>query len=291
MAKSKTKFEIGMHYVRKVINSYVAQGKDVHYSATFINGKEKSKLVDHAPVKLLPLIGKNLKSETTDKIRIELFDGKEGTNPIWLHSIELKEAEKEPAGFQGLGEAEINRMVDERFRERKQQEEYEEFKKRVQELTEENQELQNTVDELEDKTANLEQELESKKQVRYYTGMLGDILESFGIAKDRIKKPIAELMGITDSEDKGQKQIEGIKADNSGIVDEKSNSTVSPRLSTEEQKRNEIISLISEYLKTTSNQTLANVFSIFSEIEQDSSIADKVIQLLTTLKNKENANV
>ncbi|HEY4789107.1 MAG TPA: bZIP transcription factor [Bacteroidales bacterium] len=291
MAKSKSKFEIEMGNIRNVISSYEEQGKDVHYSATFIKGREKAKLVDHAPVKLLRLVGKNLRYEKTDKIRIDLYDGKEAGQEMWFTFIELKEPEKEPAGFQGLGEAEINRMVDERFRERKQQEDYEEFKKRVQELTEENQELQNTIDQLEDKTSTLEQELESKKQIKYYAGMLGDILESFGIAKDRIKKPIAELMGITDRGDNAQKQIEGKKADNSGIVDEKSSITLSPPASTEEQKRNEIISLISEYLKTTSNQTLASVFSIFSEIEQDSSIGDKVIQFLTTLKNKENANV
>lgn len=291
MAKDKTKFEMDMGNLRNVIDSFQEQGKDVHYSATFIKGREKAKLVDHAPETLLRLVGKNMRYEKPDRIRIDLYDGKEAKQELWFTFLELKEPEKEPVSFQGLGEAEINRMVDERFREKVQQEEYEESKKRVQELTQENQELQNTIDELEDKTEKLEQELESKKQVRYYTGMLGDILESFGIAKDRIKKPIAELMGINDSENREQKQLEGKKADSSGIVEEKGTAAHSPPASTEEQKRSEIISLISEYLKTTSNQTLANVFSIFSEIEQDNSIADKVIRFINTSKTKEHANV
>jgi hypothetical protein len=91
-------------------------------------------------------------------------------------------------------------------------------------------------------------------------------------------------MGINDTDEKS-KSIEA-KTDNSGIVDEPKSAS-----STEEQKRTEIISLVAEYLKTTSNQTLANVFSIFSEIEADNSISDKIIQYINTLKNEEHAKV
>jgi predicted nucleic acid-binding Zn-ribbon protein len=287
------KYQTDMGNIRNVMNSYLEQGKDVLFSAIFVTGKNKAKLIDRASPKQLRLVSTNLKYEQPDKIRIEFYDGKEAVNPLWLKEIILKEPEpeKEQPGYNGLGEAEINRIVDERFMQRKQQAEYEELKEQVLDLTGENEQLQATLDELEDKNAKLEQELESKKQIRYYTGMLGDILESFGIAKDRIKKPIAELMGITDSDEKEQKQVEAKKDDRSGIVDEKGYSACSQPVSTEEQKRNEIISLISEYLKTTNNQTLADVFSIFSEIEQDSSLANKIIQYLTTLKTKDNANV
>jgi 23S rRNA maturation-related 3'-5' exoribonuclease YhaM len=114
--------------------------------------------------------------------------------------------------------------------------------------------------------------------------MLGDILESFGIAKDRIKKPIAELMGITDSEKPAQ--LDQAKTDQSGIVEDKQDNPTP-----EGQKRNEVITLISEYLASTSNQTLANVFGIFSEIEQDPVMADKIIQYVNTLKTTNHANV
>jgi len=282
----KNKYTLNLSNIRTKIRTYQEQGKDVLFSAIFITGKEKTKLVDRAPVGQLSLITKNLKCENPDKIKIELYDGKETSNPLWLKELILAqpEPEGEPTGFKGLGEVEINQIVDERFRERQRSAEYEELKERVMELTEENEELHDSIEELETENSRLEQELEAKKQIKYYAGMLGDIFESFGISKDRIKKPIAELMGISDKDEK-PKQLEA-KADNSGIVDE-----AKPSPTTEEQKRTEIISLIAEYLKSTSNQTLANVFSIFSEIEANNGIADKIIQYINTLKNEEHAKV
>jgi FtsZ-binding cell division protein ZapB len=281
----KNKYTLNLSNIRTKIRTFREQGKDVLYSAIFINGKEKVKLVDRAPVSQLSLVTKNLQCETPDKVRIELFDGKETPNPLWFKELPARqEIEVETQEFKGLGEAEINEIVDQRFRERQRNAEYENLKERVMELTEENEELHDSIEELENENSRLEQELEAKKQIKYYAGMLGDIFESFGISKDKIKKPIAELMGINDAEDK-PKSIEA-KADNSGIVDESK-----PTTSTEEQKRTEIISLIAEYLSTTSNQTLANVFNIFSEIEADNGIADKIIAYINTLKNEEHAKV
>jgi hypothetical protein len=280
----KNKYNLNLSNIRTKIRTYQEQGKDVLFSAIFITGKEKTRLVDRAPVAQLSLITKNLKCENPDKIRIELYDGKENPNPLWLKELAFThpEPKAEPTGFRGLGEVEINQMVDQRFRERQRNAEYETLKEQVMELTGENEELHDSIEELENENSRLEQELEAKKQIKYYAGMLGDIFESFGISKDRIKKPIAELMGINDKDEK-PKPLEA-KTDNSGIVDE-------TKPTTEEQKRIEIISLIAEYLKTTSNQTLANVFSIFSEIEADNGIADKIIVYINTLKNEEHAKV
>jgi hypothetical protein len=284
----KNKYTLNLSNIRTKIRTYQEQGKDVVFSAVFITGKEKTKLVDRAPVGQLSLITKNLKCENPDKIRIELYDGKENPNPLWLKELVLvppePETEPETPGFKGLGEAEISRIVDDRFKERQRNIDYEFLKERVMELTEENEELQDLIEELENENTRFEQELESKKQIKYYAGMLGDIFESFGISKDRIKKPIAELMGINDTDER-PKSIEA-KIDSSGIVDEPKSSP-----SEEEQKRAEIISLIAEYLKTTSNQTLTNVFSIFSEIEANNTIADKIIQYINTLKIENHDNV
>lgn len=279
---AKTRFQVFTGNVRKVINTYIKQGIDIFYSATFITGKEKIKLMDHAPESLFHLVSQNVKVEKPDKIKIELFDSKEATHSLWLRDFVFKEPEPErvQTGFMGLGEVEINRLVDERFRERKQQVEFEELKEQVIELTEENEALQETVDRLEEINETLQQELESKKQIRYYAGMLGDIFESFGIAKDRIKKPIAELMGINDP-DNTPKALENAEPDNSGIVEEPIKAA---NLTAEEKKRQEIISLIAEYLNASSNQTLAEVFSIFSEIEADTSMAAKILEHIQTLK-------
>jgi FtsZ-binding cell division protein ZapB len=188
------------------------------------------------------------------------------------------------SGFKGFGEADINRIVDERFRERQRASEYEELKERVLELTEENEELQDSLEQIEAENQKLTQEIEGKKQIKYYAGMLGDILESFGIAKDRVKRPLAELMGIQEAEGE-KKELNSPQSDASGIVEQKEN------LSPEESKRGEIISLISDYLRSTSNQTLASVFSIFSEIEANTTMAETILQFINQQKISSDAKI
>jgi hypothetical protein len=287
----KNKYSLNLSNIRTKIRTYQEQGKDVLFSAIFITGKEKSKLIDRAPVQQLSLITKNLKYENPDKVRIELFDGKDAVNPLWLKEIILampeSESETESTSFRGLGEAEISKIVDERFRERQRLAEYEQLKERVLELTGENEELRDTIEELENHASQVETELENKKQIRYYAGMLGDILESFGIARDKVKKPLAELMGLNDTVE-NTKSIEPKRDDSSGIVE-----TREPvkGLSAEEQKRNEIIALVAEYLKTTSNEILGAIFTIFSEVEQDNGLAPEIVGFINQKKEQHHAKV
>ena len=266
-----------MANIREKIRTFEKQGKKVVYTAVFITGKDKVKLVDRAPATQLALVGRNLKYENPDKVRIELYDEEQSKNMLWVAEIMINRQDDEDkpsmSGFQGLGETEINQIVDERFRQRQQNLEYEQLKEQVAELSDENQGLQDELDVLRNEKEELEKEIESKKNIRYYAGMLGDILESFGIAKEKIRTPLAGLMGITDDQKSKEETVDFI--DNSGL-----DKGTSP----EEEKRNEIISLISEYLRTTSNKTLANVFSIFSEIEKDENVADTLMQYLNTLK-------
>jgi hypothetical protein len=277
-------YTLNLGNIRTKIRTYLKQNKDVLFTAIFITGKEKHKLMDRAPVKHLALITKNLMYETPDRIRIELYDGKESANPLWLHDYPLAmqepETDNNASNLNGLGEVEISRIVDERFKERQRLVEYEQLKERVLELTVENEELKDTIEELENHASQVESELESKKQIRYYAGMLGDILESFGIARDKVKKPLAELMGINDTGD--SKSITMKQDDRSGIVE--TQETVSG-LSPEDQKRSEIIALVAEYLKTTSNEILGAVFAIFSAIEQDNGLAPEIVGFINRKKD------
>ena len=134
----RTKYTLNLSNIRTKIRTYQEQGKDVLFTAIFISGREKSKLIDRAPVQQLALITKNLKYENPDKVRIELYDGKDAVNPLWLKEILLAsqqpDMETEPSNFKGFGEAEISRIVDERFQERQRLAEYEQLKERVLEL-------------------------------------------------------------------------------------------------------------------------------------------------------------
>jgi hypothetical protein len=290
MIVEKNKHTLNLGNIRQKINTFLEQGCDVLFTAIFITGKEKSKLIDRGTVQQLNLITKNLMYDAPERVRIILHDGKESVNPLWQHdypiAMPVPKIEKETGSMQGLGEVDISRIVDERFKERQRLEEYEQLKERVLELTGENEELKDTILELENHTNQVETELESKKQIRYYAGMLGDILEGFGIARDKVKRPLAELMGISDT---GNSKATTIKRDDrSGIVD--SEVSVSA-LSAEDQKRNEIIALVAEYLKTTSNEILGAVFTIFSEIEQDNVLAPEIVRFINQKKENQNGKV
>jgi len=275
----QTPFNIDLSNVRTKIRSFQKQGKEIVYSAIFFIEGKKQKLVDMADPSQLALITKNLKYETPEKIRLEIYDKNNSRNHLWLKEFVFEPpvtAVEKPAP--SLGEAEINQIVDQRIAERQKLAEHEELKALAKELSAENEELQDRIEELENANEQLETELDSKKSMRYYAGMLGDILESFGIKREKIKKPLAELMGVEEEKEEENKQVEGSRSDNSGIVDEGT--------SPEEKKRMEVIGLMEQYLKSLPNVTLANVFQIFSAIEQEPSIANEILEFLKNRNDK-----
>jgi FtsZ-binding cell division protein ZapB len=209
---------------------------------------------------------------------IQLYDGKDAVNTLWIKEIRLNgfEPEIKPTNsFQGLGEVEISRIIDDRFKERQRLEEYEQLKERVVELSDENEEYQDTIERLENENERLEKVIESKTQIRYYAGMLGDILEGIGIKKEKIRNPIASLMGISEDDSEIEKDT------NETEVEEP---IFKPKVSGDEAKRNEIITLIADYLQASDNNTLANVFTIFSEIEHNPAITADILNCIETKK-------
>ncbi|MFH0895403.1 MAG: hypothetical protein V2A54_13285 [Bacteroidota bacterium] len=257
-------------------------GKDVFFTITVINAGNSQRVLDKvAPHSLKTEINFLMKSHKPEIIKVDMLDseGKYIDGLICdLKPTVVNEPPVQPA-FQGFGEAELNAIVDKRFEEKKKAVEHDELINLVKELEEENDGLHKMLDDLEQKNDDLEEQLETKTKIKYYVGMLGDILESFGIPKDRIGKPIAELMGINEGE--GQKKLTGKKEDSSGIVEEPT--------SEEENKRAEIIGLIAEYLNTVSSPLLKQIFTIFSDIEENNNAASEIINFLNERKELPNA--
>lgn len=272
-----------------------ASGKEILYTATFITGRSQRKLLENMNAKtLVKQVKAFLEIEKPEKIKIDLLT-KEGdfidTNVCEI--VDQKPSVVPVQQFRGLGETEINHIVDQRIAEKQRLIEHEQLKEEVKELTSENEELQEQIDKLEERNHELETELENKKEIKYYAGMLGDILEGFGLEKDRIKKPFAELMGIREGKKNEQKQLPAA-TDNSGIVEEtkeQERAQTSSQSTTEEQKRTEIITLIAEYLKTTTNDVLAKIFTIFSDIEADNAVADDLLEFLQKRKEFSHDNI
>jgi cell division septum initiation protein DivIVA len=271
-------------------------GKRILYTATFINGRSYRKvLVKMDALEIVSQVNVQLAIEKPEKVKIDMFtDAGEYVDMNVCEVVDNIPQVNQPIQFKGFGEAEINQIVDQRFSERQRLIEHEELKEEVKLLTSENEELENRIEELENRNAELETEIETKKSIKYYAGMLGDILESFGIEKKKIKKPIAEFMGITDGNEAPQKQLPAKTTDNSGIVEETpapQKPSESNAVASEEQKKDELINLITDYLKSTSLLVVAKLFHIFSDIEANNAVADELMEYLQKRKEFSHDNI
>lgn len=271
-------------------------GRRIMYTATFINGRSHRKVLEKMDaLMLIKQVNTFLEVEKPEKIKIDLFtDSDEYVDMNVCDVIDNTPQVNQPIPFKGFGEAEINQIVDQRLSERQRLIEHEELKEEVKQLTSENEELENRIEELENKNNELEVELESKKAIKYYAGMLGDILESFGVEKEKIKKPIAELMGISDRKEPEKKELPAKTTDNSGIVEdthEPQKPDETKHATTDELKRDELVGLIAYYLKSTSLQMVAKIFSIFSDIEANNAVADELMEYLQKRKDFSHDNV
>jgi FtsZ-binding cell division protein ZapB len=286
MKKDKEKAKYNRSNITKRLQAFCDDGIDVYYSAYFFRGKQRDIIINRLPFSRIESLATHVKLELPDDVRVEVFDGKDAENVHWANEYTLKDKnssettiETPKPAFNGLGEIEINNLVDQRLREQKRLDDFERLKIENVELTTELEDQRELLEELEQENEQLRNELESKKQVRYYAGMLGDILEGIGISKDKIRSPIASLMGITENDKPTEvSQSSQQHNDTSGIVEDEE--PISP----EQKKRAEVISLMNDYLNSTDNQTLANLFTIFSEIESNPTKAIDVLTFINTNK-------
>lgn len=278
-----------MTYFLKSLNARakmeVDKGIAVFFSVTIFTNNKSNNAIEMEPVgSMTRRINNVIKAEEPEIVKVDLFT--EGGKWLVGNVCDLREKNNNAtsSNFHGLGEAEINSIVEKRFDEKKKEYEFNEMTEAVKDLSEENDELKARIEELESQNEELSQSLEQKKQIRYYAGMLGDILESIGIRKEKLSKPIAELMGIDEKPE--QKQLAG-RTDNSGIVEE--NAFQQPNsgmpMTSDEQKRFEIISLISQFLNSVDNQLLGELFTIFSEIETNRTLAPEILEYIQKKKD------
>ena len=189
-------------------------------------------------------------------------------------------------GFQGFGQVSVEEYINKKLEdERRDQQlkglesELGQRSEEIEKLNAQIEKLETDIEESERQREELEKTLESKKNIRYWAGFTGDILESFGLKKENLREPLAGLMA-TEPEG-GQEALTGNTNDRSGIVEENPPG----------DKRDELITLIGDYLQGVDNKTLADVFLIFSEIERDNKLAAGIINFLNTKNGQENAEL
>ncbi len=159
------------------------------------------------------------------------------------------------SGFQGLGEAEVNSLVEKRLTEMRQKEEYERIK-------EEHQKMCNRVSELEDVKQQLEQDIAAKETMESYMKIIGMALP--GLSKIFGGASIISMLAGTDEPAKPE---------------------IAPAVTEARPKdeREEMIAMLRDYMTEELNQQeVATVYMLFMEIQKDKTLIQQILTHLTT---------
>ncbi len=189
----------------------------------------------------------------------------------------------EMSGFGNVSSQSIESIVNKRLAEERRERLVNDQKTTIDEkneiITKKTKELETLVSTLESKKVEIEdlqKKIETKRSLKYYASLTGDILQSFGISKEVVATPLAGIL-VGNNKDNLKAIEQNTEADESGIIDDE---IPHEQLSDIQSKRNEMIALIGEYLKGVDNSTLTNIFSIFSEIENNPQNAISILEYL-----------
>jgi len=267
------------------------RGNTVTVSIFFLKNGETKQVFSNEDRKILSKLAELILMQKPEKVDVEITSNYKKeihtykmTNGFVNDNTALPTIFPETQNFGGLGNIEqrsIESIVNKRLEEERKERELEELKgkliesektlnEKTQTITELKSEIESKAEEIDD----LQKTIEAKKNFKYYAGITGDILQSFGIKKEIIATPLAGLL-TGESEESPKALEESTSEDTSGIVENEQTT-----IQTENDKRNEMIALISEYLTSVNNKTLSNIFSIFSEIESNPENSDLILEFL-----------
>ena len=158
------------------------------------------------------------------------------------------------SGFQGLGEVEVNSLVEKRLTEMRQREEYDRMK-------EEHQKMCGRVSELEEIKNTLEQDIAAKETTESYMKIIGMALP--GLSKVFGGASILSMLAGTD---------QPAAAPELGTAPE----------SKPKDEREEMIAMLRDYMQEELNQQeIATVYMLFMEIQKDKALIQKILTYLT----------
>jgi hypothetical protein len=220
------------------------------------NGKKLNSIEQADVVNFSSLVRNYDKSENPDKVKVEFKDQKSGSL-IWAKTFEWSDVDEEIpralSGYSGLGEAEVNELVQRKFSEM-------ERSKEMERMTEELQRLQAENEELEFQMQDMQHTLDAKKQVEYYSNIIGMALP--GLAKFFTNSPVGSAFNFlagTDQEKSMDQSSDGTK----------------------DTQRETILEMIISFVQTLDNQELGTIYLMLSEIEKDRSNIQKILQFIT----------
>lgn len=259
---SKKKIYHVIQVSQKMIQTFPKQGHvNVVFNAVFYRNGKKMNSIDQADVVNFSHLVRNYdKSENPDKVKVEFKDQESG-NLIWAKTFQWTDVDEEIpralSGYSGLGEAEVNDLVQRKFSEM-------ERSKELERMTAELQRLQSENEELEFQMQDMQHTLDAKKQVEYYSNIIGMALP--GLAKFLSNSPMGAAMNFLAGTDQEGKSIDQAK-----------------ELETEpkDSQRETILEMIASFCKTMSNQELGTMYLMLSEIEKDRTNLQRILQFIT----------
>ena len=259
---SKKKIYHVIQVSQKMIQTFPKQGHvNVVFNAVFYrNGKKLNSIEQADVVNFSHLVRNYDKSENPDKVKVEFKDQESG-NLIWAKTFQWTDVDEEIpralSGYSGLGEAEVNDLVQRKFSEM-------ERSKELERMTAELQRLQSENEELEFQMQDMQNTLDAKKQVEYYSNIIGMALP--GLAKFLSNSPMGAAMNFLAGTDQEGKSIDQTK-----------------ELETEpkDSQRETILEMIASFCKTMSNQELGTMYLMLSEIEKDRTNLQRILQFIT----------
>ncbi len=262
---SKKKIYHVIQVSQKMIQTFPKQGHmNVVFNAVFYRNGKKLNSIDQADVVNFSHLVRNYdQSENPDKVKVEFKDQESG-NLIWAKTFQWTDVDEEIpralSGYSGLGEAEVNDLVQRKFSEMERSKELERMAAELQRLQSENEEL-------EFQMQDMQNTLDAKKQVEYYSNIIGMALP--GLAKFLTNSPMGAAMNFLAGTDQEGKSIEQVKEEETEPKD---------------TQRETILEMIASFCKTMSNQELGTMYLMLSEIEKDRSNLQRILQFITQPK-------
>lgn len=259
---SKKKIYHLIEVSQKMIKTFPKQGHaHVVFNAVFYRNGKKLNGIDHAAIENFSALMRSYdKSENPDKVKVE-FKDQDSNLLIWAKTFEWTDVDDEIpralSGYSGLGEAEVNDLVQRKFSEM-------ERSKELERMSAELSKLQAVNEELEFQVQDMQHSLDAKKQVEYYTNIIGMAMP--GLAKFFTNSPIGTAINFLAGNAETEKSIAASKPETQDQAD---------------VQRNTILEMISGFCSTMSNQELGTMYLLLTEIEKDRANLQRILHFIT----------
>lgn len=230
---------------------------NVVFNALFSRNGKKLNSIENASIANFSTLVRNYdKAENPDKVKIE-FKNQDDNVLIWSKVYDLNDSlediPKSLSGYAGLGEAEVNDLVQRKFSEMERSKELERLSAELTKAIAMNEELQYQV-------SDMQASLDAKKQIEYYSSVIGMALP--GLAKFFTGTPVGSAINFLSGTEETQNQIDQVKDKGP-------------------DQREVILDLIQTFCEGLSNQELGTMYLLLSEIEKDKSTLKTILELIT----------